>query len=80
MKKTLYSFLALGAVLLATPAFAHATATAGTLEIVNLEARGPVTTPAKLNRQLHKIQNQLKAKAKHQARANRRRYQSGAIG
>jgi hypothetical protein len=37
----------------------------------------PVTSPAKLNRQLHRLQMQLQAKAKKQARENRRRYQSG---
>ena len=39
--------------------------------LLGLEESKTVTSPAKLNRQLHAHQKQLKAKARHQARVHR---------
>ncbi|MFC7667777.1 hypothetical protein ACFQT0_10555 [Hymenobacter humi] len=77
------------AVMLATANFAHATASrsplaksptakgaAAVFAKLGIGEGKPVTSPAKLNRQLHRMQMQLQAKAKQQARENRRRYQS----
>ena len=45
----------------------------GMLVLLGLEESKAVTSPAKLNRQLHALQKNLKAKAKTEAKSRRRR-------
>jgi hypothetical protein len=49
----------------------------GKPSLLGLGEKKKVTSPAKLSRQLHSRQNQLKAKARRESRANRRRFQQG---
>jgi hypothetical protein len=49
----------------------------GKPSLLGLGNKKKVTSPAKLSRQLHSRQNQLKAKARRESRANRRRFQQG---